>query len=297
MERYQGAELMDSRAENPENTRRGNLQFNEKRDLPMLLAVRNAMFISHGQLYNQLLSQGSEFNRQGFCWRLKRLVSVGVIHKMPQIFPFSGPTYTITRQGLGCLESCGEGLVSLTSETNSLPSPRQAPHYLELGEIRSALRTAGVLKTWVSDVELKSLNLSIDIPLAKDYDATADLIADDGSNVCVAIEYERSMKASARYKEIVAAIHEEDQVEFLLYLTASMDLVYQLKAEFQELDFPIGIAPSGAFCRDPLGVRMHNTLFSGQRKATLAELIRGVSKGVTARDPDLQSPAVPISVR
>ena len=28
---------MDSRAENPENTRRGNLQFNEKRDLPIHL--------------------------------------------------------------------------------------------------------------------------------------------------------------------------------------------------------------------------------------------------------------------
>jgi hypothetical protein len=281
MERYKGVELMDSRTESPRDTRRGNLQFNDKRDLPMLLAVRNAMFISHGQLYSQLLSQGSEFNRQGFCWRLKRLVSVGVIHKMPQIFPFSGPTYTITRTGLGCLESCGEGLVSLTSESNSLPSPRQAPHYLELGEIRSALRNAGVLKSWISDLELRSLNLSIDKPLAKDYDATADLIVDDGRKVCVAIEYERSMKAAARYKEIVAAIQEEDQIEFLLYLTASMDMVYQLKAEFDELDFPIGIAPSGSFCRDPLGIRMHNTLFNGQkeqRKVTLAELVRGVSK-------------------
>ena len=48
------------------------------------------------------------------------------------MFPFSGPAYTISRQGLACLEACGEGLISITSESKSLPNPRQATHYLEL---------------------------------------------------------------------------------------------------------------------------------------------------------------------
>jgi hypothetical protein len=276
MERYPAEAVMGGGTLSLTGSRQGNVQFNEKRDLPMILAVRNATFISHGQLYSQLLAQGTESNRQGFCWRLKRLVGVKVIHKMPQIFPFSGPTYTITRQGLACLESCGEGLISITSESKSLPNPRQAPHYLELVAIRAALRKAGVLKTWIGDLELRSMNLSIDMPLAKDYDAVADLTI-DGKSICVAVEYERSAKASARYREIVAAIQEEEQIELLMYLTASMDLVYQLKAEFEELQFPIAIAPSGAFCSDPLSFRMHTTLIAGQKKASVVELVRAIS--------------------
>jgi hypothetical protein len=273
MERLHSEEIMESDVETATKSRQRGLQFNSQRDLPMILAVRNATFISHGQLFSQLVYQGTELNRQGFSWRLKRLLSVGVIQRMPQMFPFSGPTYTITRHGLSCLEACGEGLISLTSESKSLPNPRQAAHYLELGEIRSALRRSGLLEKWIGDLELKSLNLAIDQPLAKDYDAVADLIIDRETKVTVAVEYERTVKASQRYREIVEAIREERQIHLLLYLTASMDLVYQLKGEFEELDFPFGVAPSGAFCSDPLGLRMHSTVYRGQRKATLAELI------------------------
>ena len=41
-------------------------EFSETRDLPMILAVRNATFISHEQLLEQLKAQGSETSRQGF---------------------------------------------------------------------------------------------------------------------------------------------------------------------------------------------------------------------------------------
>jgi len=258
---------------------RGLLQFNPKRDLPMILAVRNATFISHGQLYTHLVAQGTESNRQGFCWRLKRLVDAGVIQKMAQVVPFSGATYAITREGLSCLESCGEGLISLTSESKSLPNFRQAPHYLELGEIRNALRKARILKKWIADVELKSMNLAIDQPLAKDYDAVADLVLEGGTTFVAGIEYERTLKSSQRYAEIVKAIKEERQIDLLIYLTASMDLVYQLKAEFEDLDFPTVIATSGAFCRNPLELSMHSTIFRGPRRATLSELLLAIEAG------------------
>ena len=150
-------------------------EFSETRDLPMILAVRNAAFISYDQLLEQLKTQGSETTRQGFSWRLSRLVEVGVVRRMAQMFPYRGPVYTITRAGLSCLEACGEGLVSLTSESRSLPNESQAAHFLELGEIRSALRRRGILKKWISDVELKSINMVIDTPLAKDYDAVGPL--------------------------------------------------------------------------------------------------------------------------
>jgi DNA-binding transcriptional ArsR family regulator len=245
--------------------------FSYQRDLPMILAIRNAVFISYGQLYSQLRSQGSEKNRQGFSWRLSRLGDLGLVRKMKQIVPFNGPTYTITREGLSCLESCSEGLLSLTSESRVLPSEAQAAHFLELGEIRGALRRAGIMEKWIGDVELKSLNLVLETPLAKDYDAIADLTIGPKGQLTVAIEFERSVKKAARYCEIVERIKEETQIDMLLYLTASADTVYQLTAILMEIDFAIALGASKQFCSDPMKMRLHNTV-DEDRKMTLSEL-------------------------
>jgi hypothetical protein len=40
------------------------IRYSEERDLPMLLAIRNATFISHGQLFEQLVATGSELSRR-----------------------------------------------------------------------------------------------------------------------------------------------------------------------------------------------------------------------------------------
>lgn len=278
MERFADQEVLVAEDETRSHLRRGVLHFNSGRDLPMILAVRNATFISHGQLFSHLVSQGTESNRQGFCWRLKRLVDAGLIQRLPQIMPYSGATYTITRRGLSCLKNCGEGLVSLTSDSRSLPNSRQAAHYLELAEIRAALRRARILRRWISDIQLRSMNLAIDLPLAKDYDAVADLAIEHCIEVSAGIEYERTLKAAQRYREIVKAIKDERQLDLLVYLTSSIDLVYQVRAEFEVLDFPTVFAPSRAFCRSPLDLPMYSTLFPGPKKVKLAEIITALPR-------------------
>ena len=60
-----------------------------------------------------------------------------------------------------------------------------------------------MLVKWIGDLELKSMNLAIDLPLAKDYDAVADVAVDGKTRVTVAVEYERTVKAAKRYEEIV----------------------------------------------------------------------------------------------
>jgi hypothetical protein len=42
----------------------------------------------------------------------------------------------------------------------------------------------------------------------------------------IAIEYERSLKSSDRYRDLVSAIAGERQVQMILYLTSSVDLLY-----------------------------------------------------------------------
>ena len=280
MERYREDEMTESRAECRVNARRAYAKYNEKRDLPLLLAVRNSQFITNRQLCAQLLADGTETSRRGFAWRASRLVDLGLIETLPHQFPYPGIIYTITRSGVACLEACGEGLVSLTSESKNLVNRSQTRHYLELGEIRAALRGAGILKNWTGDLELSSLNQSIDLPLAKDYDAVAELEV-SGKRYRIALEYERFFKSSARYREVIDVVEDEKQMQLLVYLTYSMDLVYQLKTEFEGVSFPIAIAPASQFRGNVLGVRMHHTLGKNRNsvdyiepgKATFREIL------------------------
>ena len=133
------------------------IQYSRERDLPMMLAVRNATYISHSQLWEHVQANGSETSRRSFNWRTARLTQAGVIESLPPMLPYPGPVYTITRAGLACLEACGEGLVSLTSESKTLANRIQMQHYLELAEVRAAFRRAGVLREWASDLEIRSI--------------------------------------------------------------------------------------------------------------------------------------------
>jgi hypothetical protein len=63
------------------------IRYSQERDLPMLLAIRNATFISHGQLFEQLVATGSEVSRRACNWRIQRLVRAGVVSKMPPQLP------------------------------------------------------------------------------------------------------------------------------------------------------------------------------------------------------------------
>jgi hypothetical protein len=252
------------------------IRYNEQRDLPMLLAIRNASFISHGQMFDQLIARGSETSRRAFNWRIQRLVKAGVVIKMPPQFPYCGPVYAITRSGLACLEACGQGLMSLTSESRSLVNPAQILHYLELGEIQAAFQRTRLLREWTGDLEVRSINQSIDLPLAKDYDAIAELEL-RGSRYRIALEYERSLKSSTRYKEVVAAIEDENQIQLLVYFTSSIDLLYQLKAEFEDQRFPIVLATSRSFCMSPLATRLYSTRSLGGNKTTLEDILETIT--------------------
>jgi hypothetical protein len=258
-----------------EQSRSTYIRYNEERDLPMLLAIRNASFISHGQMFDQLVAKGSEASRRAFNWRIQRLVKAGVVMKMPPQLPYCGPVYAITRSGLACLEACGQGLMSLTSESRSLVNPAQILHYLELGEIQAAFQRTRLLREWTGDLEVRSINQSIDLPLAKDYDAIAELEL-RGSRYRIALEYERSLKSSARYREVVAAIEDESQIQLLVYFTSSIDLLYQLKAEFEDQRFPIVLATSRSFCMSPLATRLYSTHSLGGNRTTLEYILEAI---------------------
>ncbi|HEY2466464.1 MAG TPA: hypothetical protein VGI45_01315, partial [Terracidiphilus sp.] len=95
----------------------------------------------------------------------------------------------------------------------------------------------------------------------------------------IAIEYERSLKSSDRYRDLVSAIASERQVQMILYLTSSVDLLYQLKAEFDRQDFPVALAPSHSFRLNPLAVRLYTTRKFELTRATMPVLMRMLAPG------------------
>jgi hypothetical protein len=86
---------------------------------------------------------------------------------------------------------------------------------------------------------------------AKDYDAVVE-VSIAGESRIFAIEYERTAKASARYKEIRELLSSDRTVETVLYLTSNHDVLYLLAVELRGVAKQIGIALSDQFRRDLL---------------------------------------------
>ena len=251
------------------------VQLSIERDLPLLLHVRNSTFVSHDQLFRWMEEAGLEHNRRSFNWRIRRLIKGAHVRETPSIQPYKGAVYSITRFGLGVLESCGEGLVSVTSGSRNLPSILQGAHFLELNEIYHAFQRTGKLKGWKSDRELISLNYVLGSPLAKDYDAIAE-VAMDGESLRIAVEYEKTVKSAARYKEIQEAIRDEGQVDLVLYLTSALDLVFTLSREFNHPALPMCFVSSGRFRTNLLGTPVLFAYGSMRETFSLRDAIRTV---------------------
>ena len=221
-------------------------KISEQRDVPLLLQARNCTFISHDQLMEYALEKGLERSRRSFNWRINRLLSGRLLLSIGRVLPYTGQVYTITRQGLSLLETFGEGLVSVSSGSETLANRLQAPHFLELIEIRRSFRKTGILQHWQTDRELSSLNYVLGNPLVKDYDALAEITWGQKA-LRLAVEYERTLKTAARYQEIAKGIRDEDQVSAILYLTPTPDLVFTLSAAFKKPELPMLFTASRRF--------------------------------------------------
>ena len=215
----------------------------------LLALIRNATFVSRGQLLalaqrNRVVSGESTFR-----WRMQRFIDVGLVQKLPRIHPHPGPVYTITRAGLHVLESFGQGVASITSASEHLADAIQAPHFLELNEVQLALygATDCALDAWYSDREIASMNYTQPIPFVKDYDAIVRLIVADNHVLKIGVEYERNFKSEERYHEIASQIKNERQLHLVLYLTATGDMVFRLAPALVCDPFPICFASTGAF--------------------------------------------------
>jgi hypothetical protein len=72
----------------------------------------------------------------------------------------------------------------------------------------------------------------------------------------IAIEYERSLKMIARYREIREILNQDQTVGTILYLAVNNQLLYALACELSTAHKRIGFAISSSFRQSPLNTLM-----------------------------------------
>ena len=231
--------------------RKGCIAISDEHDLPLLLHIRNVRAVTLNQLYRLLAGEKSGVHRRSVQWRVTRLEKAELVSRMTSSQFFRQPIYRITTLGLSYLEMRGHTLISLPSTGRHILNETQAFHALELVETRLALREGGLLQSWQTELEVTSRNLVFYGGASKDYDAITTLRTEEGPRR-LALEYERTVKSSARYSEIREVLNADKMANVILYLTSSHDVSHVLAIELRGVKKTIGVALSEDFRRDLL---------------------------------------------
>lgn len=229
--------------------RKGHIAISEDRDVPVLLHVRNARAITQEQLWQLLALEKIEESQRSAQWRIARLEKAGLIVRIDVGRFFRQPVYSITEIGMSLLEYRGYTLVSVSSETGHVLHNSQVFHALELVNIRLALAKHGSLRSWKTELEVTSRNLVYSTGTTKDFDALVR-IEHNGELYTIGLEYERTVKAAARYAEIRETLNRDRTVDMVLYLASSHDVLHVLALELRGASKQIGFTISDEFCRE-----------------------------------------------
>lgn len=247
-------------------------QINQTQDSDILEIVRDTTFITREQLKSLCARRGLANNRQIFNWRFNRFIKAGLVSALPvEVFPFKGEVYSITREGLAVLETFGKGLASIGSDSEHLASSKQAHHFLTLNEIMFQIDRSFKVQSYMCDRVLRSYNLCLPNPAAKDYDAFV-VLDRSGCNkppLNIGVEYEATIKSMDRYQEISAALNRERQVRMVVYFCGSMNMATSLLDKITSRACLICFGAQGDFLREGAETKM---LFSQKQESHLMSL-------------------------
>jgi hypothetical protein len=230
---------------------KNSVVINASRDIPLLRQVRNSRFISYQQLFVLLHHAGYEQARNSFNWRIHRLLDSGHIHACENVCHRGHRVYRITQKGLLQLESYGDFMAFVHSQSARPPQISQVFHALDLNEVRVALAQKNLLANWQSEVEIASANLMAQGGYQKDYDAIVDVWV-SGALRRFALEYERVLKSADRYQFVCDSLASERQIGCVLYLTAGQSSAFHLAHLLQPVADRVVFATLPLFCRELL---------------------------------------------
>jgi hypothetical protein len=216
----------------------GRLIISTEKDIPLLELVRDCTYITRSQIEQLATWQESYRNRNR---RLNRLVYMRQLTTHGQALPYKGMVYSVGRAGLATLEVIGNGLLNVTSESETLSNDLQIPHYLGINKSRMRMGEAFKIRSWWSDRVLQSLNIMSNSPTIKDYDAIVEIDLSPERLIKVGFEYERTLKSKDRYADIRRLLDREESVSGVLYVTEGEQIAVALSGLVYSLRCPVAI--------------------------------------------------------
>jgi hypothetical protein len=200
---------------------KGVLSLSPLRDIPLLLQVLHAQFITRDQLFEFMQRRNLEVTRAPFNWRVRRLVESQLLDRYIVKSVTSSPIYSLTTAGKVTLaEHCpvldGRRHQDAATHVNLV-------HSLELNGLQLSLERQGVLEEWESETTIRAKNELTASGYAKDYDAVVT-VRITGRSASFALEYERTPKKTKDYARIRSLIEQENQVRRFLYIVPEAKL-------------------------------------------------------------------------
>jgi hypothetical protein len=203
---------------------KGSLELSHAQDYPLLRQVTHCQFVTHDQIYEFMRLGCHEMKRQSFNWRIKRLVTHGLLLRYHWPAVADAFIYTMSSPGALRLQGLGEYYCGPLRGVGKKIDEVSCFHSIELNDVHLALARRNLVEEWISEVEIRSMNELTDRGYAKDYDAIVTL-RDRPARSRFALEYERSPKSLRDYARIRQAIETEDQVDVFLYLVPNGHLL------------------------------------------------------------------------
>jgi len=192
---------------------RGYIALSDAGDVPVLLHIRNARAVCFDQLSDLILFDGAGVAVSSLRWRVARMEKAGVIQRFQKFVILASRSMELHRlvwhssnPAATCCFLCRS-----TTEKKIIHS-LQIPHALELVNIRLALLRAGILVAWKCDLEIALPQPGSRRPPGQGLRRIAEIEV-DGVAHSIAIEYERSLKKIARYREIREILNQDQTAE------------------------------------------------------------------------------------
>jgi hypothetical protein len=233
---------------------RGMIEISEQADLPMLRLAYRAGHLTMRQMYRSLHPFELTKNMwSSFGWRVRRLAQ----HKFLDSVKVDGlgVVLSLGRDGELFLQGKEPTIVERASRTGWTNRRDQVWHDIDLFEMQMALRSAGVVRLWQFETEVRADNDFTSFGYRKDYDAIVTFGV-NGSSARVALEYERTGKSTREYERICAELNLETRVSVFLYLARSLQLQSFLLHGFRRTTRRLYVGIFQEFCGDPRQARL-----------------------------------------
>jgi hypothetical protein len=227
----------------------GLIQISERADLPILRLVYRAGHLTMRQLYESVYAGLGTDMWNSFRWRVRRLAQHEFLDRTQ--LDGVGTVLSLGKNGELFLQGKEPTIVERASRTRLGNRRDQIWHDVDVFEIQSALRRAGVLALWQFETEIRCENDFTTAGYRKDYDAIV-AFASGGSSARFALEYERTCKSTPEYERICAELNRETRISRFLYLARNAQLQGFLVHGFRMTTRRLYVGMAHEFCSNPL---------------------------------------------